>query len=552
MMLSELFAGEPVRRMDGGGDVRVCDLTEDSRTVVPGSLFVARRGATDDGSRYAAQAVAAGAVAVLTDNPDLRLDAPHRPALLHATDLPGVCARVAERFYGGAGSKLAVLGVTGTNGKTTTAWLIHQILNDAGVRCGLIGTVAVDDGVELARAEWTTPPSIELSRTLGVMLDAGCRACVMEVSSHALDQQRVAAVSFQVGVFTNLTGDHLDYHGTMERYADAKARLFEMLPQRGTAVVNAGDTWAGRMTRDCRASVVRCLGPGVPGAEAARSDRDPLAGGDAGAWRVEVTRASMDGMVLRLRGAWRGQSGARVETLEVRTRLVGAFNAMNALQAAAACHALGVPAEAIVRALERASAPPGRLEPVTPPGAPFAVLVDYAHTDDALRKALQALRPLLPADGRLRVVFGCGGDRDRSKRPRMGQAAAELADHAVLTSDNPRTEEPGGIIAEVIAGVPAALRAKVAVEPDRARAIAAAVRAARRGDAVLIAGKGHEREQILPDGRGGTVRLPFDDREHARRALAGCVPGLAPAEVKPAGAGGARAPAGAAGRTASP
>jgi UDP-N-acetylmuramoyl-L-alanyl-D-glutamate--2,6-diaminopimelate ligase len=528
MNLADLISGLAVRRVDASHlapaansaaapltPIRVCDLTEDSRTVVPGSLFVARKGAKADGGKFIADALAAGAVAVLTDDAGTTLPRQHGsdPALLVADDVPAVSAQIAERFYGHPSSKLRLIGVTGTNGKTTTTWLIHRILNSARMRCGLIGTVVVDDGVQIAAAEMTTPPAIELSRTLSVMVEAGCKAAVMETSSHALHQDRVAALRFDAAVFTNLTGDHLDYHGTMDAYAAAKAKLFQQLPaDKGTAIVNGEDPYTDKILQGCKAPVLRCsVGEGT--------GRSPLPGGSgnggASLCRVTALSMSMNGTQVQLDGPW--------GTIQEHVHLVGRYNLMNVLQAVAACHAIGLTSQSIARGLAGATAPPGRLEPVTPPGHSFAVFVDYAHTDDALSKVLATVRPLVKSGGRLFVVFGCGGDRDRTKRPRMGAAAAKFADVVIVTSDNPRTESPGSIIDQILAGIPAEQRGKVAVQADRMRAIFHAIALARPGDIVVIAGKGHETEQILPapHAPGGTVSRHFDDREVARAALRG-------------------------------
>jgi UDP-N-acetylmuramoyl-L-alanyl-D-glutamate--2,6-diaminopimelate ligase len=509
MMLAELIADLPVRTARGATPaLRICDITDDSRTVLPGSLFIARPGAKADGRAFVPDALRAGAAAILTDDPCLSLPKGSSACLLISDDVPIVAARIAERFYGSPSGRLDLIGITGTNGKTTTAHLVHQILNGVGVRCGLIGTIEIDDGREVATASLTTPPAAELSRTFGVMLENGCQAAAMEVSSHALDQARVAALSYDVAVFTNLTGDHLDYHGTMDAYADAKSRLFRMLPESGWAIVNAEDPWSERMLRACRARVLRCSvhdAPPDPRHRAAPAQAAP------GECRAVIHSTSMTGTDLELAGPW----GAFRATL----RLVGRHNAMNALQAAAAAWAAGAQMPALERQLAAASPPPGRLQPVTPPSHPFAVFVDYAHTDDAMRQALTTLRPLV-RDGRLSVVFGCGGDRDRTKRPRMGAAAAELADQVYITSDNPRTERPSEIIDQILTGIPGEARHKVHIDADRRRAIQHALGALRPRDVALIAGKGHETYQILPDGRGGTHTIHFDDREVAREALA--------------------------------
>lgn len=530
MDLDQLIAGLGIRRISAmvrprpGADaahlpVRVCDITEDSRTVMPGSLFIARKGERSDGRAFVNSAVSAGAIAVLTDDPNLRLPAPggkghtqDHAELLLTEDLPRCIASLAERFYGEASTKLAVVGVTGTNGKTTITWLIHRMLNTAGLRCGLMGTVCVDDGSEIAPASLTTPPALEVSRTMARMLECGCVACAMEASSHALDQRRVGAVKFRLAVFTNFTHDHLDYHKTMEAYADAKAMLFENLPpandkpgQGGVAIVNSDDPCTPRMLRDCTARVVRCSMRSRHSASEAPAD-----------WFGAVRSVNLAGMHCTI--------ASPVGTWEIKLPLIGAHNLMNAMQAAAAAVEMGVPGEQIPALLEQAVAPPGRLELVTRFDDPLAVYVDYAHTDDALRRVLSVGRNVLdqqPASskGRLWVVFGCGGDRDRTKRPKMGAAACELADRVVITSDNPRREEPDAIIQEILAGIDPSKRARATIEPDREKAIRLAITEAAAGDLIIIAGKGHEDYQILPDGKGGTHKVHFDDREHARAAL---------------------------------
>lgn len=509
-------------RVIGSERVRVCDLTEDSRTVLPGSMFVARAGGRSDGRLFAGEAARAGASVILTDDPSACAGT-GSATVVAARDLPLAVALIAERFYGQPASRLRCVGVTGTNGKSTVTWLTWRMLNECGVRSGLVGTVVVDDGREVARATHTTPPAIELSRTLATMVEQGCAAAVMEVSSHALDQKRADGVAFDVAVFTNLTGDHLDYHGTMEAYAAAKSRLFELVKPEGLAVHRAGDPWAERVLGACRARRVACRVGRGEGAS------------------IEILSESLEGMRVRLAGEW--------GVMEAPVPLVGDYNAMNVLQAVVSAHALGVGRADLERALRRASAPPGRLEPVTRAGDAVAVFVDYAHSDDSLRQVLEAARRAMSASGRagrLHVVFGCGGDRDRSKRPRMGAAASELADRVIVTSDNPRTEKPGDIIEEILAGVPADRRGRVTVEPDRARAIEMAIRSAwvegAGRDVVIIAGKGHESEQIVPDGRGGTTRHHFDDREVASAVVESLGGGGAGRAGRPAGRDAARPP----------
>lgn len=516
MDFHELVQGLDVRgALPAPRAVRICDVTEDSRTVVPGSLFIARSGLNADGKKFIAAAVRSGAVGVLTDDPHLRRD---DVPVVFSPDIALASAQLAERFYGNPSRRVRLVGVTGTNGKTTTTYLIWQMLNAANMRCGLIGTVVVDDGVEVGPAAMTTPPALELSRSIGVMAEAGVKAAALEVSSHALDQKRTDALRVEVGVFTNLTGDHLDYHKTMERYAAAKARLFEMLPREGLAVVNAADGATARMLQDCKARVLACAPADGP--------RTPMASATS-----EILDAGLWGMRLKLQGPW--------GVIEPRVGLIGKYNAMNLLQAACVAHEMGLDAGAILHGAESVAPPPGRLECVSAPGDEISVFVDYAHSDDSLRNVLAEVggqmpgrrhvggRVLAAAGGvtpggpqaRLWAVFGCGGDRDKTKRPRMGAAAGELADVVIVTSDNPRTERPGDIIDQILAGIAAGNRSKVSVQADRARAIAHAIEHAAPGDVVVIAGKGHETEQILPDGSGGTLRTHFDDREVARAAL---------------------------------
>lgn len=532
MRLGDLIHGLDVRIKGGSAasaDVRVCDLTEDSRTAMPGSLFIARRGEMSDGTKFIGAAIEAGAAAVLVDD-DSATPPPlpkghHGVALLVTGDIRLASAQLAERFYGSPSSRLVMIGVTGTKGKTTTAYLVHQVLNGLGIRTGMIGTVCIDDGVEVAPAMLTTPPALEVSCTLARMVEAGCAACVMEVSSHALHQRRVGApggVEFCAGVFTNLSGDHLDYHKTMEEYAAAKAMLFAGLPEAedgGVAVVNVMDPWHTGMVKDCRARVLGC---------SIDEPQEVRGGGTAPETlrTAKIIASGPDWTEVEFVGPW-GRQPCRVP-------LAGRFNVMNALLAAAVVHGLfGGTGEdelsfgIIAEALARCAAPPGRMEPVTAPDAPMTVLVDYAHTDDALKNVLGTVRESMrrveggSAGGELWCVFGCGGDRDRTKRPRMGKVAAELADRVIITSDNPRTESAEGIIGEILAGIAAEHQPRVSVEADRERAIGLAIAKARPGDVVVIAGKGHETCQILPDPSraGATVTRDFDDREVARKAL---------------------------------
>lgn len=501
MLLRELIKGLNVTLADPRHEsIRICDVTEDSRTVLPGSLFIARPGLKADGRKYIEKAIESDASGILT-TPDTRPPAGLAPgvAWLVAPDIARAEAQIAERFFGNPSHRLTLAGVTGTNGKTTVSTLIYQLLNASRMRCGLIGTVSVDDGKGISKAAMTTPPALELSLALSRMVDAGFKAAAIEVSSHALDQGRAAALEIDIAIFTNLTGDHLDYHKTMEHYAASKARLFESLAPDAVAIVNADDPASERMLRDCKARVLRCS----------------LEAGSQADCYATIAGVNVEGSRLTLRGPW--------GTLEGRVRLIGDYNAMNCLQAVAAAHAAGAPIDRIEAALPRLTAPAGRLELIsrsvdTP--EPFAVFVDYSHTDDALANALRAVRTLVERPGAsLRVVFGCGGDKDRTKRPRMGRVACELADHVYVTSDNPRTEDPREIIRQVLAGVQSGACLRLHEDPDRRASIFRAIAECRPGDVLLVAGKGHEDYQILPDGKGGTVRIDFDDREVVREAL---------------------------------
>jgi UDP-N-acetylmuramoyl-L-alanyl-D-glutamate--2,6-diaminopimelate ligase len=448
----------------------VRDLAYDSRRVQDGTLFFCVPGAVADGHDHAAAAVAAGACALIVER-ELPLPVPQ----IVVDSCRAAMGPIADVFFGRPSERLLVLGVTGTNGKTTTAYLQHAILAAAGHTAGLLGTIERRIGGVAEPAQRTTSEAIDLQRDLRRMLDAGDTACAMEVSSHALDQQRVAGVRFAAAAFTNLTQDHLDYHADMEAYFAAKALLFD---GRCPTAANADDAYGRRLPADLR------FGLATPGAEV----------------RAEDVRYGAHGTAFRLRTPW-GDA-------EVATRLVGRFNVENALAAVSSAGLAGVPLAAIVTGLEGVAGVPGRLEVVSG-DRPFAVIVDYAHTADALENVLRALRPL--ATGRLIVVFGCGGDRDRGKRPTMARVACALADEVIITTDNPRSEDPLAIIAEVAAGADG----RHAVEPDRRRAIERAIAAAAPGDVVLIAGKGHEQGQDV----AGSI-TPFDDRVVACEVLA--------------------------------
>ncbi len=498
MKLSHLIANVDGVSVVRSSDPTVLAVTDDSRLVGPCTLFIARCGSRGDGTHFIADAVARGAVAICVDaSVDLSgatvqcARATEPVAILVATDATRATSALAQTFHGFPTRAMRMVGITGTNGKTTTAFLTQHLINHAGTRCGLLGTVLTDDGNTREPAELTTPGATELASIFARMVHNRCACAVMEVSSHALDQGRVDGIDFAVGVFTNLTGDHLDYHLTMEAYGAAKAKLFRTLASGSCAVVNCDDAAHEQMVRGCSARILRC---------SARESRAECF--------VEVVRVTLGGMALRMRGPW--------GDLDVEFQSIGRHNAMNALQAAAAAWSVGVDVSALARGFAGAVAPPGRLEFVTSATSDFAVLVDYAHTDDALFNVLAAVRPVV-TDGRLILVFGCGGDRDRSKRPRMAQTAVTHADHVIVTSDNPRTESPQAIIDEICSGIQANCAATVEQQCDRATAIRSAIGMARPGDLVLIAGKGHEDYQII-----GKEKFPFDDRIEARAALASC------------------------------
>jgi UDP-N-acetylmuramoyl-L-alanyl-D-glutamate--2,6-diaminopimelate ligase len=464
MRVDDLVVASGLAPLDVVGDAAtpVTDVVDDSRTVKAGALFCCVPGDRTDGHDHAAAAVAGGATALLVER---RLDLP--VAQVVVADSRVAMGHLAAAFHGHPSRRLTMVGVTGTNGKTTTTSLIAAVLRHAGWTVGHLGTLT---------GPRTTPESPELQRRLADFVSEGAQAVVMEVSSHALALHRVTGCHFDLAVFTNLGRDHLDLHGTVERYFAAKAMLFTpALADRG--IVNLDDPH-GQLLRDAAT---------IPMTGFSLAEVDDL--------RVGATRHAY---------RWRG------ELVEV--GIGGRFNASNSLAAATVCAALDLDPATIAAGLASAPSVPGRFEPVAA-GQPFDVIVDYAHTPDGLREALDAARDGA-AGGRVIVVFGCGGDRDRDKRPEMGAVAADLADLVVVTSDNPRSEDPLAIIGAIVAGVPAQYRDRVVTEPDRRRSFAAAFAAAHRGDVVVIAGKGHETTQTV-----GTSVLPFDDRTVARELL---------------------------------
>ena len=484
MKLSGLVRGLAAVSGDLGSDPEVSGVRHDSRRVNPGDLFVTWSGQRHDGSAFAADAVARGAVAVLTDRP--------RPEAAATGDVPWLVAPsprsllgpLAAPVYGRPDRDLVMAGVTGTNGKSTTVELVAAMLDAAGSAAGRIGTLGYRfPGLDAPEAERTTPEASDLFRLLATMRRLDARAVAMEVSSHALSQGRVAGVGFDVAVFTNLTRDHLDFHTDLEDYFAAKRRLFDQLKPGGRAVAPAGDPFGQRLIDE--------LPEAVSWGE----------GGQVAASRVELDIAGIRGTITTPRGR-----------LAFDSPLLGRLNLDNLVAAAAAAEALGLPLDAIASGIAATRPLAGRMEPVDL-GQPFPVIVDYAHTHAALDAAIRSLREL--SGRKIVVVFGCGGDRDSGKRPLMGRVAGRLAELPIVTSDNPRTEDPLAIIAAVEEGLRASGNHAYRVVPDRREAIRRAVAVARQGGhALLVAGKGHEREQIV-----GTTSIPFSDRRELERAL---------------------------------
>jgi UDP-N-acetylmuramoyl-L-alanyl-D-glutamate--2,6-diaminopimelate ligase len=489
MTFQHLLDGAEVFSQSGNPDVTGVEY--DSRRVKPGGLFVAMRGETSDGNRFIDQAIQSGAVAVVTDS----AEQPPREGIAWAVVPHGrrALARVSANFYKRPAERIAVTGITGTNGKSTTAFLIESILTAAGRKSALIGTIEYHVAGKVYSAPHTTPEALELARLFNEAIGLGATDAVMEVSSHALAQERVFGVPFDVAVFTNLTRDHLDYHKTMDEYFAAKRVLFEGC---GTdapraCVTNLDDEYGAKLAAFSRKRSAVVLSYGW--------ER-----GDFHASNVDINP----------RGT-RFVMATPEEKIPVFSPLIGRVNVYNILAAAAACFARGCDSQAIARGVESLTHVPGRFERVDC-GQPFTVVVDYAHTDDALRNLTALAREFVSrgtAAARVITVFGCGGDRDRAKRPLMGEAAGRGSDFVVLTSDNPRSEDPCAIVNDAVVGLQKT-GVKYSVEPDRRKAIALAISEAGPGDIVLLAGKGHEKVQVTREGS-----LPFDDVQVAREAL---------------------------------
>lgn len=480
--LQEILYKSPIVEMRGDTSREVRDFHFDSRAIEPGSLFIAVRGTQVDGHSFIGKAVEAGAVAVVCE------ELPENPSpevtWVVVSNASVALAFISANFYGNPADELKVVGITGTNGKTTTTTLLHQLFNGMGHKSGLLSTVAVKIGSEEIPATHTTPDPKQLHHHFRTMVDAGCKFCFMEVSSHALVQERVTGVRFAGGVFTNITHDHLDYHGSFKDYLKAKQRLFDHLPKEAFALTNGDDRNGQVMVQNSKA---RRFTYGV------KRMAD---------YKAKVVENTFDGLLLEIEGR------------EVWFRLIGSFNAYNLLAAFATGILLGFDEEDILLELSKIEGVAGRFQTLRMPNLGITGIVDYAHTPDALKNVLDTIRDIRMDDGRVITVVGCGGNRDKEKRPVMAKIAAELSDQVFLTSDNPRHEEPGAILDDMEAGIGPTQRRKVLRIENRKEAIRAACRFAQPKDIILVAGKGHETYQEIKG-----VRHPFDDRAILREAF---------------------------------
>ncbi len=469
-------------------DLHIAGIQYDSRKIQPGEMFVAIRGHNTDGHRFISEAMARGASVVVVENDNAAPD----PMFLHTgvaklvvPDSRKALALLSGNFYDHPSKRMRLVGVTGTNGKTTTTHLVHSVLQENGDKAGFIGTIGYKTGNEVLPATHTTPESLDLNRLLDSMVRNGCTSAVMEVSSHSLALDRVYGLNFTVAGFTNITQDHLDFHGTMDSYFEAKRMLFDDLPSSSWAVTNTDDPRGSAIVDRTRASVLKYgFGPGTD---------------------LRATKASFG-----IEGTRIAISHKNNETT-VNSSLIGRFNAENILAAYATGVALGLPVQQIVRGIELVKTVRGRFEQVHSSRG-WTAVIDYAHTPDALENCLETIRTLLSGNGKIITVFGCGGDRDKGKRPLMGKVASGLSDANIITSDNPRTEDPNVIIEEIRKGMSTGI--DVEVEPDRGKAIRRGLSRASKGDVVLIAGKGHEDYQVM-----GTTKTAFDDRAEVERFI---------------------------------
>lgn len=479
--VSDLIRNAGIVSVKGNIDTVIGDISFDSRNAGPGTLFVAVRGTKSDGHDFISTAVQAGAKAVICET--IPSNAGEGVCWIKTDDSARTLGIVASEFYGNPSASLKLTGVTGTNGKTTIATLLYRMFTKLGYKCGLFSTVCNYIVNTELPATHTTPDPVEMNRTLAAMVEAGCDYAFMEVSSHAVDQKRISGLSFAGGIFTNLTHDHLDYHKTFDNYLNAKKAFFDSLPSSAFALVNSDDRNGKVMIQNCQASKYSFSTRGV-------SD-----------FRCTVLEQDFSGMALRIQGE------------DVWTRFVGDYNASNLLAVYSAAVILGAEKEEVLRILSELKSVPGRLEVVEGPGG-ISCLVDYAHTPDALKNVITTINRIRPGDKQLITVVGAGGDRDRTKRPLMAAITAEGSSKVILTSDNPRTEDPDKILDDMEAGITPDVRRKVLRITNRREAIKTAVMLAGQGDVVLVAGKGHENYQEI-----NGVKHHFDDREELKSAL---------------------------------
>lgn len=481
MKLSELLTGIKPTETAGSADVNITGINIDSRRVVPGNMFIAMRGTQVDGHQFIPKAVELGAAAVLCE--DIPSDAPASVTFVKVADCEDCVGQIATTFYGNPTAKLRLVGVTGTNGKTTVATLLYNMFRKMGHKCGLLSTVCNYIEDEAVPATHTTPDPIELNQLLARMVEAGCEYAFMECSSHAIAQKRIGGLTFAGGIFTNLTRDHLDYHKTFENYRDAKKAFFDNLPKSAFAITNADDRNGMVMTQNTKASVKTY---------STRSMAD---------FTAHIIECHFEGMYLEMDGH------------EVGVQFIGKFNVSNLLAVYGAARMLGKETEDILLVMSTLKSVSGRLEPLRSPEG-YTAIVDYAHTPDALENVLCAIHEVLNGKGQVITVCGAGGNRDKGKRPLMAQEAVKQSDKVIITSDNPRFEEPQDIINDMLAGLTPQQKKKVLTITDRREAIRTACMLAQKGDVILVAGKGHEDYQ---DVKG--VKHHFDDKEELMKAF---------------------------------
>jgi len=482
MQLKELLAGIETRKVYGDQELVFRSLVFDSRKAVAGDLFFAVRGSRSDGHQYIQAVLAAGVRAIVLETlPEVLQDG---VTYIHVSNSAQALGQAADLFYGHPSQELKLVGVTGTNGKTTTATLLYRLFTGLGYRCGLISTVENQIAGQIMPSAYTTPDAIALNALLADMVDAGCDYAFMEVSSHAVDQHRIAGLQFAGGIFTNITHDHLDYHLTFDNYIRAKKGFFDQLPKSAFALVNLDDKRGMVMVQNTRAHIQR------------------YSLFHAAEFKGKILENQLPGMLLDINGQ------------SVHTRLIGRFNAYNLLAVFGAAVLLGQDASEVMLGLSTLETAEGRFDYHFHPLTQVTGVVDYAHTPDALEKVLHTLQDLRQGTGRIITVFGCGGDRDRSKRPKMAEIACTLSDRVIITSDNPRSEDPEAIIREIETGVTADKKSRTLSITDRKEAIRTACALAAAGDFILVAGKGHEKYQDIQG-----VKYPFDDKEILREAM---------------------------------